>query len=180
MGTAVVDELLVQYGQQAHGPATASTVASILVARLPALYTNLARRADDMASQAVALAENAAATEKRQAETLREALNASIQAEALVSARLATLEKSLDELQQQTEVRSNSISLNSLHRHATCVTRVNIECPMMVFLVANDRCTMQPKGYQSNSRCRDTGHAGKARQERRTRKNSYGADEPLI
>jgi hypothetical protein len=105
MGTAVLNELLVQYEQQANGPAVASTVASILVARLPALYTNLARRADDMASQAVALAENAAATEKRQAETLREALNASIQAEALVSARLKTLEKSLDELQQQTEVR---------------------------------------------------------------------------
>jgi hypothetical protein len=66
-----------------------------------------------MASQAIALAENAATTERRQAETLREALNASIQAEALVSARLETLEKSLEELQKQTEVRSNSISLSS-------------------------------------------------------------------
>ncbi len=113
MGTAVLDELLVQYEQQAHGPATASIIASTLVARLPALYTNLARRVDDMASQAIALAENAATTERRQAETLREALNASIQAEALVSARLETLEKSLEELQKQTEVRSNSISLSS-------------------------------------------------------------------
>ena len=106
MGQAVTDQLLAQYEQQAHGPATASTVASTLVARLPALYTNLARRADTTAEQAVAAAENAAHVERRQAETLREALNASIQAEALVSARLEMLEKSLDELQQETTVRA--------------------------------------------------------------------------
>ena len=113
MGKIVLDELLVQYEQQAHGPAIASIVASTLVARLPALYTNLARRADAVAAQAVALAENVATAEKRQAETLRQALNASMQAEALVSARLAMLEQSFDELHQQTEVRSDFVSSNS-------------------------------------------------------------------
>ena len=104
MGQAVIEELLVQFAQQGHGPATASAVASVLTARLPALYTNLARRADTAAAQAVAVAENQADVELAQSKTLREALKASMAAEAAVSARLEMLEATLGQLQADTQV----------------------------------------------------------------------------
>ena len=51
MGQVLTQELLVRFRKQGHGPAVASTLASVLINRLPALYTNLARRADATSSQ---------------------------------------------------------------------------------------------------------------------------------